>query len=79
MFLFKWKKVNISNYFLIAHSVFLSSVLLFYLNLSLHCCVPRSHGPRAGRGQNRLVMPCAPVLRGWNVTNGRGEEQLVAA
>lgn len=77
MFLFKWKKVIISNYFLIAESVFLSSVLLFYLNLSLHC-VPCSHGPRAGRGQNRLVMPCAPVLCGWSVTNGRGED-LVAA
>lgn len=55
----------------VAESLFLlSSVLLFYLNISLHCCVPCSRGLRAlkaKRGKNHLVMQCSPaILCGWS-------------
>ena len=70
MFLSEQKNLNISDDIFVAESSLLSSVLLFYLNISLHCCVLCSHGLRAlkaERGKNHLVMQCAPaVLCGWS-------------
>lgn len=66
------RKISIFLIFVVvAESFFLlSSVLLFYLNISLHCCVPCSRGLRAlkaKRGKNHLVMQCSPaILCGWS-------------